>query len=58
MTDELKSNMNKENVGYLTVVYGFLNCLLSQPEDLKVRLTIRFELQGKYFQQKKLNKII
>lgn len=49
LINELKSNLNKESGTYLSVILGFLNCLVSMPEDLKDRLAIKFELEGIIF---------
>ena len=36
-------NLNHQSMSYLTVLVGFINCLLTQPEDSRIRLNIRFE---------------
>lgn len=45
LVNELKDNINTSS--YLAVVIGFINCLLNQPEELKERLRLRFELKSK-----------
>jgi hypothetical protein len=44
----------------LAVLVGFINCLLSQPEELKDRLKIRTEFMSKkiYLYKNTQNKII
>ncbi len=45
VVDEIRTGLNdRANVNYLTVLVGFINCLLSQPETLRERLNVRFEL--------------
>jgi hypothetical protein len=43
LIEELKTHSNNDK--YLAVVLGFINCLLSQPEDIKDRLKLRFEFK-------------
>jgi hypothetical protein len=40
--------MNEESISYLLSIFGFINCLISQPEELSERLAIRFELQSNF----------
>ncbi|CAF0767609.1 unnamed protein product [Brachionus calyciflorus] len=40
--DEIKNNVTSGS--YLSVIIGFLNCLLSQPDDVKDRINLRLEL--------------
>ena len=44
--DELKNNSNQQSGIYLTVLVGFINCLISQPALLRKRLQMRFEFQS------------
>ncbi len=48
VVDEIRANSGKLASGaYLTVLVGFINCLLSQPESLRERLNVRFEFISK-----------
>lgn len=44
LIDELKNNKNSNS--YLYVVVGLINCVISQPEELKDRMAIKFELNS------------
>jgi hypothetical protein len=44
--EDLK-NRQKNSDSYLAVLVGFINCLLSQPDELKDRLKIRAEFISK-----------
>ena len=44
LTDELTNNLS--NNVYLSVIVGFINCLLSQPEDLNDRLRARTQFKS------------
>jgi hypothetical protein len=46
LINELKTNLNIESGTYLSVILGFINCIISQPEELKERLTIKSQLEG------------
>ncbi len=45
LTEDLKNNSNSDS--YLAVIVGFINCLISQPEDLRERLFLRTEFKSK-----------
>jgi len=48
VVDEIRANSAEMASGaYLTVLVGFINCLLSQPESLRERLNVRFEFISK-----------
>ena len=50
VVNEIHAGLKDEaSVGYLTVLVGFINCLLSQPETLRERLNARFEFISKWF---------
>lgn len=46
ITSELKNNSNQQSGVYLTVLVGFINCLINQPAQLRKRLQMRFEFQS------------